>query len=58
MAALAEVGYDGDLTFEVANPSVDVYLAKPELMRPAMALLAATGRQLMGLFERAKAGKG
>lgn len=58
MAALAEVGYDGDLTFEVASPSVDVYLDKPELMRPAMALLAATGRQLMGLFERAKAGKG
>lgn len=58
MAALAEVSYDGDLTFEVASPSVDVYLDKPELMRPAMALLAATGRQLMGLFERAKDGKG
>lgn len=55
MAALAEVGYDGDLTFEVANPYLDAYLDKPDLMRPAMALLAATGRRLVGMVERTKA---
>lgn len=49
MKALSEVGYKGDFTFEVT----DVFLwrceDKPELMKNAFRLLAATGRYLVNL---------
>lgn len=47
MHALAEIGYDGDLTMEVIGFMRNY---SPDLALPAMQLAAATGRKLMSLI--------
>ena len=52
MAALAEIGYEGDFTYETDY----IYAPRPAALAPAIARLsAAIGRHLIGKFEALKA---
>lgn len=54
MKALADIGYEGDLTFEVGDRFLECYINEPELLSKAYELLAVTGRNLIKKFESCK----
>lgn len=51
MKTLAEIGYKGDLTYEVGGRFLSPYIQKPTLFKAALNLLAVTGKELINIFE-------
>lgn len=52
MTALKCIEYDGDFTFEV-GPFLTAYRGNSRLMRKALELMVATGRNLIAKFDAA-----
>lgn len=55
MQGLADGGYTGDLTFEVGGKLFKPYKDKPDMQQAYFNFLAATGRHLIGIFEKRRA---